>query len=541
MTAAACVHCHTPLPGGSRFCPTCGADTSDPGSGARTGARTTDLLAALRTAVGDRYEIRRLLGRGGMGAVFLALDRKLDREVAIKVLPPDLAHDRQFVGRFEHEARTAAKLDHPGIIPIYAVEAEGDLHYFVMKYVQGRTLDAILASGPLPTDLAQKVLWEAACGLGHAHQRGVVHRDVKPANIMLDEHGRALLTDFGISKALQSASSFTATGQVLGTPHYMSPEQGKGEEVRGASDQYSLAVVGYQMLTGRLPFEDDSVHAVIYKHVFEQPPPLRMLRSDLPESLAGALHRALEKDPDDRFPTMEDFAAAVWPEGPALPRQASGGARAQAVTSTEAPTEISQPTAAARARPGPAPRRRAPLALVAAVAIIVLGGVTAALLFTPVGALVRGRSTAEPGASVPQAAPVNPPAPAGGADTLRVVPADSSAVTAAQPVDSPAPAPQEQRPARPQPTPERAAQRQPPPAEPAPAPQVGFLSINATPAGTIVIDGREYGDTPQRIELAPGSHVVEIRREGYVTWRETLVITSGNETRKRPILNPEGG
>jgi serine/threonine-protein kinase len=416
------------------------------------------------------------------------------------------------------------------------VEAEGDLHYFVMKYVHGRTLDAILRTGPLPIDSAQKVLWETACGLGHAHQRGVVHRDVKPANIMLDEEGRALLTDFGISKALQSASSFTATGQVLGTPHYMSPEQAKGEEVRGASDQYSLAVVGYQMLTGRLPFEDDSIHTVIYKHVFEQPPPIRTLRAEIPPFLAGALHKALQKDPDDRFSTMEDFATAVWPEGPAAPRHTSGGVSRTStpVTSTDAPTEISQPTARVRATARPA-RRSAPVLLILGLAVLVLGGGAATLWLTPVGALILGG--ARTGSGTATVAPPNPapgPAPA---DSQRAAPVDSSTLRP-PPADTAPAAPSGPAPARPTTT--RPPRTVPPPAETTAARQVGYLAINSTPAGLIVIDGREYGDTPNQIALPPGRHVVEIKSEGYVTWSETVVITAENVTRKSAILRPQG-
>jgi serine/threonine-protein kinase len=530
-----CAHCRTTMPAGSRFCPTCGADSSDPGAGPRTsGTGAAELVARLKAAVGDRYEIRQQLGRGGMGAVYLAVDRRLDRDVAIKVLPLDLAHDEQFVRRFEHEARTAARLDHPGIIPIYAVEAAGDLHYFVMKYVNGRSLESVIASGPLPVDLAQRILWEAACALGHAHQRGVVHRDVKPANVMLDEQGRVLLTDFGISKALQSASSFTATGQVIGTPHYMSPEQAKGAEVGGASDQYSLAVVGYKMLTGHLPFEEDSVHTVIYKHVWERPPAVRTLRADIPPFLADAIDRAMAKQPDARFPTMESFATAVWPENPV---EAAGGTGARAVTrrsvsSTDAPTEVSQPTARRVAQPPPRRRARWPVALVSA--LVVMGGGAAALAFTPPGRrLLRQAGLAAPADTV--AAPLDS---ATLAPVVRAPPPAPAETTAVDPTDSTPPAPVRR--------PERESARPPatPPAtrDPAPAvPQVGFLTIDATPSGVLLVDGREIGDTPRfRLELRPGAHTVEIRREGFKPYLESIQITVGNVTLRRVTLQPEG-
>ena len=259
-----------------------------------------------------RYCVGGLLGAGGMAAVFRAQDISLDRVVAIKVLPPDLTHDDKVVSRFEQEARIAAKLDHPNIIPIYRVESESGLHYFVMKFVAGRSLDSILADGqPLDIEFTQRVLEEAALALGHAHKRGVVHRDVKPANIMLDEDGRVILTDFGISKAIESASGLTRTGMIVGTPHYMAPEQAMGQDVDGRADQYGLACVGYHMLTGELPFPGDVVHSVLHRHIYEQPKPLGAARKEAPRSLVRALDRAMSKEPRDRFGSMEEFADAM--------------------------------------------------------------------------------------------------------------------------------------------------------------------------------------------------------------------------------------
>ncbi len=258
-----CVKCHTPLPDGSKFCLACGADVTGGGTlGAGTG--TDGLMQRLQRLVEGKYRVDRMVGKGGMGAVFLAHDLTLEREVAIKVLPPDISMDEHIVKRFQQEAKTAAKLDHTNIIPIYRVESEGGLNYFVMKYIAGTSLeDVIDQKQELTIDYIQRVLWEAACALGHAHQRGVVHRDVKPANIMFDHDSRVMLTDFGISKALQAASGFTGTGMIIGTPHYMAPEQAKGGTVDGRADQYSLGVVGYRMLTGELPYSGDSVHTIL--------------------------------------------------------------------------------------------------------------------------------------------------------------------------------------------------------------------------------------------------------------------------------------
>ncbi|HEX2610649.1 MAG TPA: serine/threonine-protein kinase, partial [Gemmatimonadales bacterium] len=261
-------------------------------------------------ALAGRYEITRLLGRGGMAVVYLAQDLTLERQVAIKVLPPEMAHDQKLVVRFQQEAKTAAKLDHPNIIPIYRVEHEAGLVYFVMKYVTGRSLDQLLEQGPVSFDVTRRILREAALALGHAHQRGIVHRDVKPANIMMEADGRVMLTDFGISKVLEGSSQLTGTGNIIGTPHYMAPEQAKGLEVDGRADQYALAVVGHQLLTGKQPF-DGSSHSILYKHVFEAPPRIFESRPDAPTDLCAALDRALAKEPEKRFRTMEEFAAAV--------------------------------------------------------------------------------------------------------------------------------------------------------------------------------------------------------------------------------------
>src|SRR5262245_13823681 len=348
-----CLRCHTPLPDGSKFCYSCGADVT--GGGTLPSSGIEGLQARLQRLVEGKYKVDRILGKGGMGAVFLAHDLTLEREVAIKVLPPDISMDEHIVKRFQQEAKTAAKLDHPNIIPIYRVESESGLNYFVMKYIAGTSLEDILDQRqPLAIDYIQRVLWEAACALGHAHQRGVVHRDVKPANIMFDHDGRVMLTDFGISKALQAASGFTGTGMIIGTPHYMAPEQAKGQQVDGRADQYSMGVVGYRMITGQLPFGGDSVHTILYKHIFEPAPRTSSIRQDMPPHLSEAISRALAKEVEQRYPTMEDFATAVWPEQPVTAGTKGGKAastqrrpppRTKGPVTADSPTEVtSAPT-----------------------------------------------------------------------------------------------------------------------------------------------------------------------------------------------------
>jgi len=267
-------------------------------------------LDALRQATLGAYEILAELGHGGMASVYLAHDLALDRKVAIKVLAPALLlMGEGMVERFKREARTAAALSHPHIIPIYAVKEDEQVLYFVMKHVPGRALDAVIHDvGPLPIVMVQTILAHVADALGYAHRHGVIHRDIKSANIMLDEDGWAVVTDFGIAKVVQ-AEGLTVTGVTVGTPTYMSPEQCDARELTGASDQYSLGVVAYEMLTGALPFKGDSTMSVMYAHFNERPRPLAELRPDCPPNLAAGVMRMLEKDPLARWPSMDDVGA----------------------------------------------------------------------------------------------------------------------------------------------------------------------------------------------------------------------------------------
>jgi eukaryotic-like serine/threonine-protein kinase len=500
-----CFRCHTPIPGNSKFCLSCGADVS--GGDGPTSTSSVDIVRErLQRIIEGKYRLERLLGKGGMGQVFLAHDLTLEREVAIKVLPPDVAQDDQVVRRFQQEAKTAAKLDHPNIIPIYRVESEGGLNYFVMKYISGTSLEDLLdKKEPLPVPEIQRILWEAACALGHAHQRGVVHRDVKPANIMFDHDGRVMLTDFGISKALQAATGFTATGMIIGTPHYMAPEQGKGGSVDGRADQYSLGVVGYRMITAELPFGGDSVHTIIYKHIYEEPPLASTKRSGIPASLTVAISRALAKEPDQRFPTMEDFATAVWPEQPvASPAKSRGPARPRSRATADAPTEIT----GAPTTPLPAARRRSRAPALIGL-VVVAAGVGGYLALK--GSREQGAGSSEP-AAVP--APRSP-LPAPPIDTVR------------------APAQASREPSR---RTERAKPRQVAPV----AVAQGFLTIAADPFGEVYIDGVDAGQTPL-VEYAvkPGRHTIRIEHAGFKTITETVQVDASNTVRKRYTLLPE--
>jgi serine/threonine protein kinase len=318
MIQLVCENCATPLPGGSKFCNECGTPVPGAGAGPRVAVGApTDLRQALQMATAGEYEIHHELGRGGMGSVFLAREIGLDRLVAIKVLPPSLMLDEGLIVRFKREARMVAKLHHPNIIPVYRVHHSHNLAFYTMHFVSGRSLSEIMAAGQVLslTDV-EDIMLEAAAGLGYAHKRGVIHRDVKPANILLDAEGHVHLTDFGIAKALFGNTQLTETGAVIGTPQYMAPEQCEGRAVDGRADQYSLAVVGYQLLIGHPPFESDSMKELLYHHLFTPPKPLGDERADVPVPLRDAVHKALSKDPADRFDSMEDFRAAIEGKGP---------------------------------------------------------------------------------------------------------------------------------------------------------------------------------------------------------------------------------
>jgi serine/threonine-protein kinase len=251
-----------------------------------------------------------------MGIVYCARDKRLKREIAIKVLPPELSFRADIRQRFLREAETAAQLSHPNIVPIYTVEERDNIVYFVMAYIKGDNLGQRLQQhGPIAPVEVRRILREVGDALAYAHHRNVIHRDIKPDNIIIDEEtGRAMVTDFGIARALTDSgdSRLTATGMAIGTPAYMSPEQSAGDRaIDGRSDLYSLGVVGYQMLCGQPPFVASNTPSMLVKHLSERPVPVDERWPDLPQDLARAVMICLEKDPNDRFPSAAAFSAAL--------------------------------------------------------------------------------------------------------------------------------------------------------------------------------------------------------------------------------------
>jgi len=275
-----------------------------------------ELRSHVARVLAPTYELDREIGRGGMGIVFLARDSRLKRRVAIKLLPPELAFRSEIRSRFLKEAEMAAQLSHPSIVPIYSVDERQGLVYFVMGFVDGDNLaQRIHNTGPIAPEETRKILREVADALSYAHERGVVHRDIKPDNILLDqETGRPMVTDFGIARAVSDSGDarLTATGIAIGTPAFMSPEQSAGDrQLDGRSDLYSLGVVAYQMLCGDLPFSANNTPALLVKHLSEAPVPIERRSGNVPSDLARAVMLCLEKRPEDRFPTARALVQAL--------------------------------------------------------------------------------------------------------------------------------------------------------------------------------------------------------------------------------------
>ena len=416
------------------------------------------------------YRILALLGRGGMAEVYRAVDERLDREVALKVLPPEFAWDPERVERFEREVRAAAKLSQPNIVTVFEFGQGEGQHFYTMGLMPGGDLKTRIRGHPegMAPDEARRVAAAVARALDYAHRRGFVHRDVKPENVLFDEDDRPQLTDFGIARAM-AEGTLTAAGMVIGSPHYMSPEQTRGLKVDGRSDLYSLGVVLYEMLTGQLPFQASDTFAVAYSHINDPPP-------DLPRELAGwqpLLDRLLAKSPDDRYSSAAELAQVL--AGESLPPRS-----ATRVMPAGRAVEATRRVGGAGTRPvEPAKPRRTAVAAVA--------GAVLALAVVGIGYLALRDTT------VPELAPIDG---GGGSGESGL-------------------APERPRPVRP---------KRPP--NPKPVPVLGggaVLVVETTPAGAeVLVDGTAVGKTPlERSDIRAGVREVRLRHPHYETVRES--------------------
>ncbi len=504
-----CFQCGADVPPPARFCGLCGTLVGDPHEATLMVPPESgdDLLQRLRMVLAGEYEVEHELARGGMAVVFKATEVGLRRVVALKVLPPELGLTARAAERFKREARMVAEIDHPNIIPVYRVGQIGGILFFVMKFVEGKSLDAILqAQGALSVPVTLNVLRAAARALAYAHACGIVHRDVKGANILVDSDGRVMVSDFGV--ALRSADvTLTADGTVIGTPPFMSPEQCAGRRAGPQSDQYSLGIVAFQMLAGSVPFHADTLAGVMHHHFFTAVPDLALARDDVPAPLLEVVRRALNKDPDRRFKTTREMLTAIE----ATPfserdRQKSERTlqylvqgRAVRKKATRAlPPLADMPTLAMAGLPA-MPTRPQSRRLHASVR---LAGLTAVGLVAVGAAWLLGR-------------PSRAPAPAIGA------PFDSASGRAASAAPS-------------RPVARRAA----------PPPPTGRLRLLTTPPDAeIVIDGRRVGigSVFDDVPISPGARHLEVRARGYETFDTTVVIEAGvTLSLKRVTLRSRG-
>jgi eukaryotic-like serine/threonine-protein kinase len=493
-----CSRCGTQNKDTAKFCDSCGLDlTAMTPTGVRTEAPDITEIDMVRQELKEEYEILEELGRGGMAIVFKAKEKQLDREVAIKVLPFSLAFDKEFVERFQREARTSARLEHPNIIPIYRVGKAGRIIYFVMKFLRGKPLSNVLAArGSLPPAEIKKILAEVGRALAYAHKKEIVHRDIKPDNIMFDEHGHAVVTDFGIAKAA-SGGKLTGTGMSIGTPHYMSPEQAKAQSLDGRSDLYSLGVVAYQCLTGGVPFDGEDSFSIGYKHIMEEipTPPL-----DNPEKrqLFEIVRKLMAKTPAQRFQNAEELVN-VLESGRSVSFTTDATMAMPSLTGARlgsAPTTPLPRATGTRSPAGEEPRRSVLSGLLLWLVIVgtVFGGggfyaYKQGLIFAKGTGGTRGGSdsTAARDSSA--------------RDTTRLAARDSSGDTAHV--------------------------RPPPGPPPPPAPGTpGRLVLQNVPAGArISIEGQPVRGT--QLDLAPGVHRLTVRAVGYQTYDRQVIITPG--------------
>jgi len=492
-----CPQCGVSLDVLTTACSRCGAAVT---GGGPDGERAERVRQRLQGQVGGAYQLGALIGRGGMGIVFRAREVALDREVALKVLAFDPVLNPEAFVRFEREARLAARLDHPNIVPIFAVGQGEAAAFYTMRFVRGGSLEGRIArDGMLALDEAVPLLREVASALDYAHGQGIVHRDIKPANILLSESGHAMVADFGIARAFSGDSTTSTSGShtgVVGSPAYMAPEQWRGDRPDGRADQYALGVLAFELLSGIRPFRDATMQELLRLHLGEEPPALESVRRGLPPRVGQAIRRAMAKDPEARFASASAFVAALAGE--------SGMGTAPRTTSHA---------------PGSAGRRERWVQWI--------GNTSAALLVLTAASVgwFYWRASQRVAADAALAAPAAPPVAAAPAiDTLSERLARELDETRKIAIDA------QQRAER-----AEALQREEARSQPTRAVPVGHVSVAVRGgAPRLVIDGKEAAQsTPAIIDVRPGRHVVQVQEAGrtYLPAQYVVDITAGDTSR----------
>jgi serine/threonine-protein kinase len=500
-------------------CLTCGATLGAP----------TAVIVSVDLSTGalfdERYEILGPLGRGGMGMVYKARDRTLDEVVAIKVLRPDFAQDPKMAERFKSEIKLARKVRHRNVCAIHDYGEDRGLLYISMELIEGVDLKHVLRErGALPATEAYDVAIQVAEGLQAVHDAGIIHRDLKTPNIMVDPHGVARLMDFGIAKRQDvGGAASTATGHVLGTPEYMSPEQAQGKRVDARADVYALGIVIYELFTGAVPFRGDTPISTILKHLHDAPP---LDAARLPRGLRPVLQRALAKSPEERYPSARAVADAL--------REARDPSRRQLPMPTEA---LEAPTLAQqRARRRLQPWLLAlPIAAVGAGVLLLRSG-------APAGAPSPTATSPLPAATLlavtppPTSAPTLAQAPM----SLAAIPVATPPAATLRPSSSPRVSP---TPMSPTPTtlPAAATPASTPAPSPATAPGAGMLQVAVRPWAEVSLDGKLLGSTPlDRVALSAGDHVLRIRHPAFEVLERKVSVRSGETTKLFVDLASEG-
>ncbi len=516
-----CSRCGTQNKDSAKFCDSCGLDlTATTPVGAIKEQQELTEIEMVRKELEKEYEVLDELGRGGMAIVFKAKETELDREVAIKVLPFSLAFDKEFVERFQREARTSAKLEHPNIIPIYRVGKSGRVIYFVMKFLRGKPLSSVLAArgAGLPPAEIRRVLADVCRALAYAHKSGIVHRDIKPDNIMFDEHGHAVVTDFGIAKAA-SGGKLTGTGMSIGTPHYMSPEQAKAQALDGRSDIYSLGVVAYQCLTGAVPFDGEDSFSIGYKHIMEELP-TPPLENPEKRQLFEIIRKMMAKLPEQRFQNAEELIGVLesgrsvsFSTDATMALPSMSGARLSAATTP-------LPRVTGTQRPGSG-GGGAPLALAGERKRSVAAGLVLWLLIVG-GVLGGGGFYAYKQGLIFAAKPA--------ADSTAV--RDSLARDSTARHDSLVAAAADA--AR-----RDSAQTQPTHTPLAPPGTPGRLVLQGVPQGArVLVDGQQIRGTA--LDIPPGVHRLNVRAAGYQTFDRQVIISPGEASTVKVQLETSG-